>query len=213
MLDKKKLEIILSKLELTEFPKPSLEQYTIPGDLAAQILNMALLNGDIKDKVVFDLGCGTGRLSIGSFLLGAKEVVGVDADENVLQTAEENFHTLHKVFFELKLKGSIRFVLSDIKKFSEKCDTVIQNPPFGVQSDNLDKVFLDKALECGKKIYSLHKGEYEKTRESVTKFVESKGGKVEKIIPYKFSIPHMFKFHEKPKKEVNVDLYVIRKLK
>ena len=111
------------------------------------------------------------------------------------------------------MKGSIRFVLSDIKKFSEKCDTVIQNPPFGVQSDNLDKVFLDKALECGKKIYSLHKGEYEKTRESVTKFVESKGGKVEKIIPYKFSIPHMFKFHEKPKKEVNVDLYVIRKLK
>jgi predicted RNA methylase len=55
----------------------------------------------------------------------------------------------------------------------------------------------------------LHKGEYEKTRESITKFVESKGGKIKKIIPYKFSIPHMFKFHTKPVKEVNVDLYVI----
>jgi len=211
MLDKKQLEIILSKLKTVENPKPRLEQYSIPGDLAAQILNLALLNGDIKDKVVFDLGCGTGRLCIGSFLLGAREVVGVDIDENVLQTAEENFHSLHKMFSELKLKGSIRFILSDIKNFSEKCDTVIQNPPFGVQSDNLDKIFLEKALECGKKIYSLHKGEYEKTRENVTRFVESKGGKIEKLIPYKFLIPHMFKFHEKPKKEVNVDLYVIRK--
>ena len=44
MLDKKQLEIILSKLKKVESPKPSLEQYTIPGDLAAQILNMALLN-------------------------------------------------------------------------------------------------------------------------------------------------------------------------
>lgn len=212
MLNKKQLEIILSKLKTVETPKPSLEQYTIPGDLAAQILNLALLNGDIKDKIVFDLGCGSGRLAIGSFLLGAREAVGIDIDGNVLETAEENFHTLQKLFSELKLKGSIKFILSDIKSFSERCDTVIQNPPFGVQSDNLDKIFLEKALECGKKIYSLHKGEYEKTRETVTKFVESKGGKVEKIIPYKFSIPHMFKFHKKLKKEVSVDLYVIRKV-
>lgn len=212
MINKKQLEIVLSKLKTAESPKPSLEQYTIPSSLAAEILNLALLSGDIKGKVLFDLGCGSGRLTIGSFLLGAREVVGVDTDDKVLEVAEENFHSLHSLFSEMKLKSSIRFVLSDIKEFSEKCDTVIQNPPFGVQSDNLDKIFLEKALECGKKIYSLHKGEYEKTRESITKFVESKGGKVEKIIPYKFSIPHMFRFHKKPKKEVSVDLYVIRKV-
>jgi putative methylase len=212
MINKKQLEIILSKLKTAESPKPGLEQYTISGELAAQILNLAYLNGDIKDKIVFDLGCGSGKLTIGSFLLGAKEIVGVDTDDKVLEAAEENFHSLHKVFSEMKLKGSMRFMLSDIKNFSEKCDTVIQNPPFGVQSENLDRVFLGKALECGKKIYSLHKGEYEKTRESMTKFIESKGGKVEKIIPYKFPIPHMFKFHSKPKKEISVDLYVIRKI-
>jgi putative methylase len=211
MVDKKQLEIILSKLKAAESPKPSLEQYTIPGELAAQILNLALLNGDIKDKIVFDLGCGSGRLAIGSFLLGAKEIVGIDTDDNVLETAEENFHSLHSVFSELKLKGSVRFVLSDIKDFTGKCDTVIQNPPFGVQSDSLDKIFLEKALECGKKIYSLHKGEYEKTRGSINRFVESRGGRVEKIIPYTFPIPHMFRFHKKPVKEVNVDLYMIRK--
>ena len=206
MLTKKQLEIVLSKLKTAESPRPSLEQYTIPGELAAQILNLALLNGDIKDKTVFDLGCGSGRLTIGPFLMGTREVVGVDTDDKVLETAEENLHSLHSVFSELKLKGSIRFVLSDINDFSGKCDTVIQNPPFGVQSDNLDKIFLEKALECGKKIYSLHKGEYEKTRDSITKFVENKGGKVEKIIPFKFQIPHMFRFHKKPVKEVNVDL-------
>lgn len=212
MLNKKQLEIILSKLKTAESPRPSLEQYTIPGELAAQILNLALLNGDIKDKVVFDLGCGSGRLAIGSFLFGAREVVGVDTDDKVLETAEENFHSLHSVFSELKLKGSVRFVLSDIKDFTGKCDTVMQNPPFGVQSDNLDKIFLEKALECGKRIYSLHKGEYEKTRDSITRFVESKGGKVEKIIPYTFPIPHMFRFHKKPVKEASVNLYVIKNM-
>lgn len=212
MINKKQLEIILSKLEVFDSPKPYLEQYTITGTLAADILNLACLNGDIENKTVFDLGCGSGRLAIGALLLGAREVTGIDVDPNVLQVAEDNLHSLYEKLMELKLKSSISFMLSDIKKFSGKCDTVIQNPPFGVQSENLDKVFLEKALECGKKIYSLHKGEYEKTRESITKFIESKGGKVEKIIPYKFQIPHMFKFHNKPKKEVNVDLYVIRKV-
>ena len=212
MINKKQLEIILSKLKLPDSPKPSLEQYTIPGNLAAEILNLAYLSGDIKDKTVFDFGCGSGRLAIGALLLGAKEVVGIDTDANVLDTAEENFNSLILENLELNGSiGSIRLICNDIKKFSGKCDTVIQNPPFGIQSEHADRIFLEKAIECGKNIYSLHKDGYEKTRDFITKFVESKNGKVEQIIPYKFSIPHMFRFHKKPKKEYNVDLYVIRK--
>jgi len=90
MLSKKQLEIILSKLKPAENPKPSLEQYTIPSDLAAEILNLAHLSGDIKNKIVFDLGCGTGRLALGALLMGAKEVVGVDIDDKSLDVAEEN---------------------------------------------------------------------------------------------------------------------------
>jgi len=207
MLNKKQLEIILSKLKLPDLPKPSLEQYTIPSDLAAEILNLAYLSGDIKDKTVFDFGCGSGRLAIGASLLGAKEVVGVDIDQKMLEVAEGNIFDL----FSTQSLSSIKLVCNDIKKFSGKCDTVIQNPPFGIQSEHADRIFLEKALECGKKIYSLHKDGYEKTREFLTKFIESKNGKVEKIIPYKFSIPHMFRFHKKPKKEYNVDLYVINR--
>lgn len=211
MMNKKQLEIVLSKLKPAENPKPTLEQYTIPGDLAADILHFAYLNDDIENKVVFDFGCGTGRLSIGALLLGAKEVVGIDTDYKVLETAEENLHSI--ISGEMAVKGSIKFLQSDIKDFSGKCDTVIQNPPFGIQKEHADRIFLEKALEYGKKIYSLHKDGYEKTREFITKFIESKGGKVEQVIPYKFSIPYMFKFHKKPKKEFSVDLYVIAAIK
>lgn len=210
MLTKKQLEIILSKLKPTQTPKPSLEQYTIPSNLAAEILNLAYLSGDIKDKTVFDLGCGTGRLGLGALLLGAKEVVAIDIDDKVLDIAEENLFSI--ISNKLILKGSMKLLHSDVKDFSSKCDTVIQNPPFGIQSLHADRLFLEKSLECGKRIYSLHKNGYEKTREFITKFVESKGGKVDRIVPYKFSIPHMFKFHKKPKKEYSVDLYVIQNI-
>ncbi|MBI2547187.1 MAG: methyltransferase [Candidatus Aenigmarchaeota archaeon] len=206
-MNKKHLEIILSKLKPVENPKPTLEQYTIPSDLAADILHFAHMNGDIEDKVVFDFGCGTGRLAIGALLLGAKNVVAIDLDYKVLKTAEENLQFI--LSSGQTLTGSIKFVRTDIRDFSGKCDTVIQNPPFGIQKEHADRIFLEKALECGSKIYSLHKDGYEKTREFITELVENKGGKVEKVLPYKFPIPHMFKFHDKPRKEISVDLYVI----
>jgi putative methylase len=212
MLNKKQLEIILSKLKESNLPKPSLEQYTIPSSLAAEILNLAYLHGDIKNKTVFDLGCGSCRLSIGALLFGAKEIVGVDIDRDMLDVAEENIVNLNSLSSEFKIKGSIKLICDDIKNFSDKCDTVIQNPPFGIQSLHADRIFLEKALECGKRIYSLHKDGYEKTQKFLTNFIENKGGKIEQIIPYKFSIPHMFRFHKKPRFTYNVDLYVIRKL-
>ncbi|MBI2543389.1 MAG: methyltransferase [Candidatus Aenigmarchaeota archaeon] len=209
-MTKKQLEIILSKLKPAENPKVSLEQYTIPSGLAAEILNLAYLNGDIENKVVLDLGCGTGRLALGALLFGAKEVVAVDIDDKVLDTAEENMHSLFTIIpKDIQFKGSIKFVLSDVKDFSGKFDTVIQNPPFGIQKEHADRLFLSKAMECGKRIYSLHKDGYEKTRAFITKFVENEGGKVKQTMPFKFSVPHMFDFHKKPKKEFSVDLYVI----
>lgn len=212
MLNKKQLEIILSKLKEPDTPKPSLEQYTIPSNLAAEILNLAYLNGDIKNKTVFDLGCGACRLSLGALLLGAKEVLGVDIDTDVLDVAKENIAKVNSMFSEFKIKGSIKLICNDIKNFSDRCDTVIQNPPFGVQSLHADRIFIEKALECGKRIYSLHKDGYKKTRKFLTRFIESKGGRIEQIVPYKFSIPHMFRFHKKPRFTYNVDLYIITKI-
>lgn len=39
---------------------------------------------------VIDVGCGSGILSIAAGLLGAKEVIAVDIDENAVRTAKEN---------------------------------------------------------------------------------------------------------------------------
>ena len=50
----------------------------------------AYTHGDIVDKSVLDLGCGTGRLGLGAAFLGAKEVVGIDIDPVAIKTAREN---------------------------------------------------------------------------------------------------------------------------
>jgi putative methylase len=205
-MDKKQLEIVLQQLKEPPLPKPSLEQYTIPAGLGAEVINLAYLHNDIKDKVIFDFGCGSGRLTTGAAILGAKLVVGVDIDKSVLKTAKENL-ILHETIISKKLP--VHFVACDVTDWFAKCDTVIQNPPFGIQTLHADRIFLEKAIECGKRIYSLHRGGLNKTREFLKKFVESKGGKVEKVLKFKFTLPYTFKFHKKPKVSYTVDLYII----
>lgn len=45
-----------------------------------------------NDDRLLDLGCGSGILSIGGILLGAKQAVAVDIEENAVHTALENAH-------------------------------------------------------------------------------------------------------------------------
>ncbi len=200
-MKKKELEILLSRLEEIKKPKVLLEQYTIPSNLAAEILYFAYLNGDIKDKIVFDFGCGTGRLAIGASLLGAKLVVGIDIDKSVIRQAKENL--------KLVKAKNVFFVLADITNLHCKGDTVIQNPPFGCKRRHADRIFLRKALEAGKVVYSLHRDGYKKTREFIKNFVKKYGGRVTNIIKMKFRLPAIFRFHKKPKVVYKVDLYRI----
>jgi len=210
VLTKKRLEIVLSRLKEIPSPKSKLEQYTIPGDLAAQMINRAYLQGDIKNNRILDLGCGTGRLTIGSVLMGAKEAIGVDIAEDVIKTAKENVKIAEGLTNQ-KIKDKIKFIKKDVSDWKGKFDTVIQNPPFGIQTLHADRLFLKKALKCGKRIYSLHRS-YEKTQKFLTRFIEQNGGRVEKIIRFKFRIPYMFKFHKKPFVIYDVDLFVISRI-
>jgi len=209
-MNKKQLAIILSKLKENKNPKSELEQYTIPGEMAAQIINIAYLSGDIKDKRVLDLGCGSGRLTIGVALMRAKEVIGIDIDNDVLKIANENVRMAEGLSNQ-KIQDKIRFINSNVSDWKEKVDTIIQNPPFGIQKLHADRLFLKKAIECSNKVYSLHRS-YKKSRYFLKKFVQENKGKVERIIKFKFRIPYMFKFHEKPYVEYDVDLMVISKV-
>lgn len=207
MITKKKLAILLSKLRTISKPKIDLEQYSIPGELAADILNIAYLAGDIKNRKVFDFGCGTGRLAIGAALLNAREVIGIDVDEEAVKMARKNIKLTEKLS-KTKITNRVKFVCMNIIDWNKKADTVIQNPPFGIQTPGLDLLFLKKALECGRKIYSLHRGPV--ARKFLVGFIEKNSGKVEKIHTFKFKIPYMFKFHKKPKVSIHVDLYIIK---
>jgi len=106
-------------------------------------------------------------------------------------------------------------------------DTVLQNPPFGIQKRKADRRFLVKALEVGKRIYSLHKSSKEKLElarnfskrdsylESATpspfleRFIVEHGGKVTAVYRMLMTIPRIFRFHTKRRHKFLVDLYVI----
>ncbi|MCD6403307.1 MAG: methyltransferase [Candidatus Aenigmarchaeota archaeon] len=202
----KQLAIIFSKFKKFEKPKLELEQYTIPDELAAKILVLAALKGDVKGKKVFDLGCGTGKLGIGAAILGAKKVVCIDVDEDVIRIARENVKIAENLT-GMRLSSVIEFKRMNVIDLKDYADTVIQNPPFGIQSQNLDLLFLRQAITHAKRVYSLHRGPV--AREFLRKYIQSLGADIEEIHQFTFTIPYMFKFHKKPKVEVEVDLYII----
>lgn len=183
-------------------PSPSLEQYTIPADVAARILWIIDKEyGDIRGKRVLDFGCGTGRLAIGAALLGASYVVGVDVDLTALRVALVNAERLN-------VSGVVDFVYARIGDFNICGDVVIQNPPFGVQRRGADRVFLEVAVKSAPVVYSLHKSG-EGNRKFIFGFVEGLGGMVVDVIPLALEIPYLFDFHYRRRHVVKVDLYRI----
>jgi putative methylase len=220
---KLELEMLLSQIAPHPSPKPSLEQYTIPADVAATMLHIAAYSyGDIVGKTVLDLGCGTGRLALGAAFLGAKQVVGIDIDRDAVKVAFENS-------VGTNLKGNVQWITGDIDAIHGNFDTVLQNPPFGVQRRKADRRFLEKALESGRVVYSLHKCPDEdnafikklkanKTRIApvapspfLEEFIERQGGKIKAVYAMIMTVPRMFSFHTKRKHEFVVNLFVIEK--
>ncbi|MCW4006569.1 MAG: METTL5 family protein [Candidatus Bathyarchaeota archaeon] len=215
------LERFLSTIKPHTTPKAHLEQYTTPPNVAANLLYLAAYNyGDIAGKRVLDLGCGTGRLALGAAFLGAASVVGIDLDKPTAKTAHENASALG-------FKEKTGWATGDIDAIAGSFDTVVQNPPFGVQKHAADRRFLSKALEVGNAVYSLHNHPYTdkhligKIKANngllqvapspfLQRFIEKHGGTIQATYALLMTIPHMFDFHTKAKQEIITDLYVIR---
>lgn len=217
------LERLLAKVEPHHTPKPSLEQYTIPTTVAATMLWIAAyVNDDLVGRTVLDLGCGTGRLALGAAFLGAAYVVGVDIDKTAVSAAYENS-------LRLDLKEKVQWIVADINAINGDFDTVLQNPPYGVQRRGADREFLKMGLASGKRIYSLHKSPPVRPDRAkpprfnsnsvapvgpcsfLKKFIDRNGGRIQAVHRMTMSIPHMFSFHIERKHEFQVDLYVIEK--
>lgn len=191
---KKQLEILLEQLEDVENPSVAEEQYSTPPPLAAELLTLAFLHGDIANRVVYDLGSGNGILAIGAKLLGAKEAIGIERDGNAIEVAIENSR---------KLGVEVEFRRCDVRTVHASGDTVVMNPPFGAQRGNrhADRVFLKKAFEIASVVYTIHNAGSEPFLRtfvhpaSITRF------------PTSFGMRRRFWFHKREKKTIAVDLY------
>jgi putative methylase len=221
LIRKLDLEIFLSTLKPQPHPQAHLEQYTTSQQIAANMLYLAAYtNDDVLGKSVLDLGCGTGRLGLGAAFLGAQEAVGIDIDPTAIHVAKEN-RELAGLPFEL--------INGDINAICGHFNTVVQNPPFGVQTREADRAFVVKALEVGNSIYSIHN--HPEVDERLIKllkssqgmvqvqpspflerFIAKHGGTITAVYAMLMTIPKLFEFHRKLKHDFVIDLYVIQKV-
>lgn len=198
---KRHLEMILQGIPPHKSPKVHLEQYTTPANIAADILWNAYSLGDIENKKIVDLGCGTGILAIGAALLGAEEVIGVDIDPDAIEVAKLQAS-------KIGVDDITNFISTDVQNIIQKADTVIQNPPFGAQkagTKNADRIFIKKAIEIAPITYSFH---IKETEEFVEKFFNLLNGFTTYKFYYSFKIPKIYDFHQKEK--ININVVVLR---
>ncbi|RLE79327.1 MAG: RNA methyltransferase, partial [Thermoprotei archaeon] len=127
VLRKKDLEMLLEEIPEVTRGKIELEQYTIPSALAATILwILAFEERGLENKLVLDLGCGTGRLGLGALVMGAQYVVGLDLDYSLLEKARKSAKKLNVYqCFDAICADAHHIPLRKV------FDVVVQNPPFG----------------------------------------------------------------------------------
>lgn len=199
-----KLEQYLQDVEPFESPKITLEQYMTPPHIAACMLHTIYSSyDDLDNKLVADLGCGSGILSVGSLLLGAAFCAGFEIDADVLQVYKNNMND-----FELTLYDAVRLNIDDdnaVRGFEKRFDTVILNPPFGTHNKGVDMRFLKTAINLSVgAVYSLHKTS---TRDHILSKIDAWKVKGKVIAELRFDLPHSYKFHKKKSVDIAVDLY------
>ena len=200
---KKHLEMKIQSILPHPKPKVELEQYSTPSIIASDLLWNALSLGDIEDKNILDLGCGSGIFAIGSALIGAKSACGIDIDEDSINLAFEN---ADKMGIE-----NIDFIVDDVMDIGNdfEADTIFQNPPFGSQKKaerGIDLKFVEKARELSPNaLYSFHMAS---TEEFLIDYFQSLSFEITHIFRYSFPIPKIYDFHTKESQ--NVDVIVIR---
>lgn len=192
-MDRAAVERALSGLATFEHPDPRLEQYPTPAGLAAHLVHLADLQGDLNGRVL-DLGTGTGVLALGAALKGAR-VVGVERDPAALRTARENAARLDR-------GTEPEWVLGDVTR-RPACGTsltVLSNPPFGAQDGSPgDRPFLRAAAAVAAVSYTVHN---EGSREFVESFVADNGGHITHAFRAAFDLDRQFPFHDSERETI-----------
>ena len=204
-MSKAALERRLSRVEEFADPRVEWEQYATPADLAAHLVHLADVQGDLAGRMVLDLGTGTGMLALGAACRSPARVLALDRDPTALARAREN---------ERRVESGVgvEWLLGDATRapfcFSEGSEvTVLMNPPFGAQTGNehADRAFLETASEIAAASYSIHNAG---SQEFVEAFATDEGGEVTHAFQAELSLPRRFD-HQTSDREV-VDAEVFR---
>ena len=211
-----------------ESPQAGLEQYPTPPELAAHLIHVADLLGDIEDRTVIDLGTGTGMLALGAALRSPAAVLGIDIDGGALEVARENRRRVGTATPIAWVRGDVsrpplraredrptgegeREEENGTERGSptgtaERPVTVVMNPPFGAQNTNehADRAFLETTARAADVSYSVHN---RGSREFVEAFVADNGGEVTQGFRAEISLPHQFDFHGEEKRELDVEVF------
>ncbi|ACL17381.1 METTL5 family protein [Methanosphaerula palustris] len=199
----KNLEMALEKLNTFERPRADLEQYQTPAPVAARLLYHALMQGDLEDRSILDLGCGTGVLTCGAAMMGAVSVTGIDIDARAIQVAEANAR---------RCGISATFITGDVSDqtlpLDGPFDTVIMNPPFGAQKKHADRPFIDRALLAGKVVYGIFN---QGSLPFIQSYIEGRAT-IESVVAAAFPIKKTFSFHKERIREIPVEIVLLRRI-
>lgn len=204
MSTRRSLETKLAVVAGFEDPTAALEQYPTPPGLAAHVVHLADLQGDIEGRTVVDLGTGTGMLALAAALRGPARIVGLEIDASALATARDNER-------RVAASAPVHWVRGDATdpplSVSEPA-TVVMNPPFGAQDGNrgADRAFLATAAALGTVSYSVHNAG---SREFVEAFAADNGGDVTHAFAAEFDVERQFDHHTEESAEIDTEVYRI----
>jgi len=198
------LETRLGVVSGFDEPRAALEQYPTPPALAAHVIHLADVRGDVEARTVIDLGSGTGMLALGAALRGPARVIGVEIDRSALATAVGNRARVGAA-------APVHWVRSDATRLPLRIPeptTVVMNPPFGAQDGNrgADRGFLATAAEIATVSYSVHNAG---SRSFVEAFAADNGGEVTDAYAADLAIDRQFDHHDADRAEIDAEVYRI----
>lgn len=197
---KRALEQRLADVSGFRDPSVALEQYPTPAALAAHVLHLADLQGDLAGRRVADLGTGTGMLALGAATRDPDSVLAIERDRDPLTVARENEQRVAPdVGVDWLLGDATRPPLSRV-------DTVVMNPPFGAQrgQKHADRAFLSTAADLAAVSYSIHNAG---SKAFVESFAEDEGGTVTHAFAAEFDVEKQFEFHTSECETLDVEVF------
>ena len=198
------LERRLAAVKRFSTPRIDLEQYPTPPAIAASFVHFADLRSDISDRRIIDLGSGTGMLAIACGCRTPAQVVGIERDREAIAIANENVKIVEPAC-------EIDWIHGDVLHpplVPQTEATVVMNPPFGAQQENIhaDRRFLEVAASLGRVSYSFHNAG---SQDFIEAFAADNQGTITDAFTTEFDLARQFSFHESEKTTIPVELYRI----